>query len=468
MGHGARGRRLNGQCQHKCHDAFNLSTGLCATCCTTNPNSLLGEGNPMANKKTILLAPHDDGFGAFSTMRALARALQAKVKNTDIALRLIFLSGRKFPQDLGQCQGKDTHFVKRDLLYEIARAPETGNVDPPGILEVLKRIWVEAPDWESGINWKCEAHPKAKCGLKWGNINLCISMGVPWLHRAARRHKIPSIELGDTCVSMILRGCLEEGRLLSPFANRVLDMVADYELMASEAWLLPFAAPSVYEAHFASGGVPVNWLPGLFGKREPKMKENARKLHDALSSDPWVCHRPLVGVHAGKTATWDPIKRQLGALGSSRKCAFVTAGRGLELYPLTLDKAGNPIEGKGKPLLPTPGSGRSPYTDRTTSLGAQDLCLTRGGISALEHIVACCPIAITEEPLHWLSHHQREALVRGGLCIPISLDALRRDPDQFCADLIQSKERTEQIKRRMAGIQAGADEWFADYVLQLL
>jgi hypothetical protein len=415
-------------------------------------------GNAM--KKTILLAPHDDGFGAFSTMCSLARALQARAPK-EIQLQLIFLTGRdetgikKLAEDLKKDQDLvivNPHLVtvKGGLLYEIARAPETGNVDPPRILEVLKRISVMAPDWD--INWnECKAHGDGKCALTWDSIDLCISMGVPWLHRAARRHNKPSIELGDTCVSLILRGCLEEGGLLTPFANRILDDVAENELMAGEAWLLPFAAPPVYENHFALGGVPVNWLPGLFGTREPGAQQKAKDLRAEILKDPRFKDRHLVGVHSGKTTTWNAINSQLAALGGSSKCAYVTAGMGPELYPLA-------------------GGGSLPSASvRSTSLRAQHLCLTRGGISALEHIVACCPIAITEEPLHWLSHHQRAALVRGGLCIPISLDDLRRDPDQFCADLLDKRKgELEQIKRRMAGIQHGADEWFAGYVLQFL
>jgi len=233
-----------------------------------------------------------------------------------------------------------------------------------------------------------------------------------------------------------------------------LDHVAENELMAREAWLLPFAAPPVYETHFASGGVPVNWLPGLFGTREPGAEKYAKDLRAGILKDPRFKGRQhLVGVHSGKTATWNSINRQLVALGKSSKCAYVTAGMGSQFYPL---KPG------GKNKLPS-------AKVRSTSLRAQELCLTRGGISALEHIVACCPIAITEEPLHWLSHHQRAALVRGGLCIPISLDDLRRDPDQFCADLLVKRDsELQQIRCRMAGIKTDADEWFAGYIIEKL
>ncbi|MCX5684156.1 MAG: hypothetical protein NT049_10780 [Planctomycetota bacterium] len=414
--------------------------------------------------KTILLAPHDDGFGAFSTMRVLADTLLARAKSEGIALQLVFISGKKGAKELGHCAGADTHLLKADLLYEIMRAPESGAVSPPAILEVLKKISVEAPYWESGIDWKmCLAHEGKDCGLTWDSIDLCIGMGVPWLHRAARRHNKPSIELGDTSVSMVLRGCLEEGGLLTPFAGRILDDVAENELLAGEAWLLPFATPPVYETHYASGGVPVNWLPGLFGTREDDAEGKAKKLRTDISPDPRVGSRPMVGVHAGMTISWEPIRRQLAALNPSGKCAYVTAGSGRELYPLTLTAAGG-VAGIAS-IAALPGT----YTERSTSLRAQDLCLTRGGISVLEHIVACCPIAITEEPLHWLSHEQRAALIRAGLGIPISLDDLCRDPDQFCAVLLDKRgNELTRIRRRMAGIQCGADQWFADYVLRFL
>lgn len=403
--------------------------------------------------KTILLAPHDDGFGAFSTMCALARSLRVAAKRKGVTLRLVFISGKKAAEDLGRCRGPRTHLLKADLLYEISRDPKTGLVAPPAILKVVEKISRKARNWERGIRWgKCKAHGGKNCRLSWNSIDLCIGMGVPWLHRAARRHKVPSIELGDTSVSLILRGCLKEGGRLTAAAKRVLNRVAKDELMADEAWLLPFATPPVYETHFASGGVPVNWLPGLFGTREPGAEKKAKALRKKLRKDKRVGKRFVVGVHSGKTITWDPIKRKLAAPNKSGKCVYVTAGMGPELYPLK----------QGSLTLPS-------AKVRSTSLMAQDLCLTRGGISALEHIVACCPIAITEEPLHWLSHEQRAALVRAGLCIPISLCGLRRDPDRLCTALLKKqKSKLERIKRRMAGIQCDADQWFADYVLKFL
>jgi hypothetical protein len=124
------------------------------------------------------------------------------------------------------------------------------------------------------------------------------------------------------------------------------------------------------------------------------------------------------------------------------------------------------LERAGKDLFALP-----PMPSRIPLYQHQDLGVTRGGITVLDHIAARCPLAIAEEPYHWLSHRQRENVLRAGLALPIGLGEFKDRPEEVVKKLLKpereggDRERLEEIKARMAGIEVGAEVHLAKYLV---
>jgi hypothetical protein len=93
--------------------------------------------------------------------------------------------------------------------------------------------------------------------------------------------------------------------------------------------------------------------------------------------------------------------------------------------------------------------------------------ITRGGITVLDHIAARCPVAIAEEPYHWLSLRQREQAIQNGLCIPISLEEFRGNPEAVIQNLIRREEVLEAAREKMSKIKVGVEEELAKEILKL-
>jgi len=418
------------------------------------PSCLLKEVNM---PQMILLAPHDDGFGGYVTMARLAHALL----KADPNVRVLFISGktRAILQQDGFNNPRRVGLIKTDNLLLLPRDPATGSVAPDKIPDLICRISKNSVGWENRVAWTaCDGKGKG-WPLGWDpeQIGLCISMGVPWVHRAAHRASIPSVEVGDWSVSLVLRGCLEEAGRLTPQHRAALRQIAACECMAEEVWLLPFAAPREYEPYYAEADVPVNWLPGLFGPAgvTPQARTMLVGIEGAIRG---TTRRQIVGIHAGKTAVWDGILDALRTRAGIDPAdpAFVTVvnnGQHVEVLE----------PGRKTYQLPVGMPSLIPWYAR------EDLCLTRGGISALDHIACACPLAITEEAFHWLSHRQREVMVRAGLCIPISSEALRPKPELLARHLLGGRRKEcdmMKMKQRMGGIRTDAHEWFAKYLLK--
>ena len=73
------------------------------------------------------------------------------------------------------------------------------------------------------------------------------------------------------------------------------------------------------------------------------------------------------------------------------------------------------------------------------------------------------PVALAEERYHWLSRRQREALSRAGLCLTISLDEFRHNPDVLINNLLQDP-RLKDVQGRTYGIRIGAERDLARYL----
>jgi hypothetical protein len=239
-------------------------------------------------------------------------------------------------------------------------------------------------------------------------------------------------------------------------AGNVLAYIAHCERMADEVWLLPYAASHKYEKHFADATVRVSWLPGVFGAKDWFGTRRLRaELEKGLEKEGLKGH-PIVGVHAGGTGVWGTVQTELKKVKlrkDDRTAPVVIAAKGDKVVLL-----GNSQE---KEIADMSG-----LKSRIPLIGAQDMGITRGGITILDHIVAGCPVAVTEEPFHWLSAEQRGNVAREGLCFRICLDNLRNDPKNLIRHLMsQDKEaERERMKHRMKVVVKGVEKRLARHL----
>jgi len=409
----------------------------------------------------VLLGAHDDGGGAFGTLFRFARALWHTCGGEGV--RFIFLHSfvdrgnhhEKPRHEIASAFGPAAEFWPTANLVTLPKDPSVGRVRPDGLLPLIADVGARMDAWPTRFG-SSEPLP-----LPWKQVNLAISMGVPWLHREARRHGVVSIELGDMQWSMVLRGSLQMADRLTPDADRVCDRIRQCELLAREAWLIPFAAPIEYVQHFAAGGVPVNWLSGpMWGEppetgenvtddgvpKNPKQWQPARDLRAGLKKV--AAGRTIVGLYAGRTHVWDGIMATIDSQpASDRHVVF-----GVKPGPDGKDHVWALEPGANEPVCPFPGT--------TAFAAASDLFLSRGGITAITCVATNTPVAVTEEHYHWLSARQRESLTRAGLCLPIPLRGLQQSPRSLIDEtLLQDRaQEVDDVRERTRGIRPGG-EW---------
>lgn len=415
-----------------------------------------GRGTPSKNRpNTVLFAAHDDGSGGFYTLLKLAKAMWDTVrnagKNPQKELMLLFVnsSASNGPTDVAQAFGSSGIYLRTDNLIRLPKDPSVGGVRPDGLLSVVQKVAGRMDSWAATIPWQNAIRPNGTRINGWVDIDLAISMGVPWAHREAWRVGTHSIEVGDMCWSLVLGGSLEMANRSTSFARNVLARVAKCELLATEAWLLPFATPIEYVEHFASGGVPVNWLPGVFLER-PGVQEwqDTKNLRVAFTTA--ARGRKIVGLYAGRTRVWDGVMDMLADRdGSTEYAVFGVRNDEIQL----LEKTGGRV---------------NPRVDTVVFVAASNLFLSRGGITALDCIAAHTPVAVTEEPFHWLSARQREALERAGLCLPIPLQGLQQNPTALIEELLARSDELMDVQARTYGIQSGSEWHLAQYLLKRL
>lgn len=382
----------------------------------------------MQNQPTLVIASHDDGFGAFACMTRLAGACLALAPR----LRIVFLCRKpldelrrldRFPGRIG--------LIPADNLLVLPRDPVKGWVDPTRLGDLLETLAGGIALWPAGIDLdQCtwvgnpgEADTVEPLDPR--TVFLGISMGVPYLHAWCKTPGSPlqgaaTLEVGDWAVSVVLRGCLADAGL-QPNGDQgaMLKALAAVEYMAREVHLLPYAAPKrEYEEHYAKGGVPVKMLPGVFGAddgaslpagAEAELKQIRRQLLDSRPNDGHI-----VGLHYGRTPVWDGIANALERQPAGAADPIVVTRRGGQL--VVLEQGGSSVTmPEGVPWLLW-------HT-------MEDMVMTRGGITALDAaFVTHTPIAVAEEPYHWLSRRQREQLHDDELSVDASLTGLQDEP----------------------------------------
>jgi len=426
--------------------------------------------------QVCLVATHDDGLGGFVIGARLVWALLRLAEKDGAGnLRPVFLC-RKDLSHLREAHldrfDSPVGLIAVDNLLVLPKDRRRGEVAPAGLPPLLEALARGVDTWAGRIAWDRAAWVSRR-GAAAGeppvdlrDVRLCISVGVPYLHAFAKRLGVPSVEVGDWSVSTVMRGCLEDAGLRGPEHDGPLARLAECERLAAEVWLLPYAAPvEEYRRHYAAGGKTVSVVDGVFGlgaRPGWDLPEDAAARAGAIRRE-LLEARPnnglVWGVHAGGSGVWTGLLEAL---------------------------EGRPPGDASQPLLVTvtPGTGavrllealRPPRTWRLPAgmpspLGwyrNEDICITRGGMTALDHVAVRCPLAVVEEPNHWLGRMQRRQLVEAGLGVPVSRDDLRGAPGRAAAEIGRwfRDGQAEEVKRRMHEVPVDGHEKLAAHVYE--
>jgi len=475
----------------------------------------------MDNVRTVVFAPHDDGSGGFGVLSRLARALLRVADDRNYELHLYFLNSSvavdgqdRLSSLLLRLEHKHKAiFVPTDNLIFLPKDKETLAVVGSRIPDVLRK-WVR-PLWHF---WPCEANwirtnlpimdrdawsnpdvckeidfSKEKwkdkaltgCGTLrnlttqwWQDVALGISMGVPQLHRLARRECFPSVEVGDWFFSVGLRGCMQESFVppeIISSAEPDLRMIEEDELKAREVWLTLYQAPhEAYKAHVANSSVKFREMTGLLWTGDPPPEDMAewslanklRKAIDIDISQIRDTQAKRVGyIVPGSTPVWRDIvdKLRKRQVIDTTNVAILDLNRGNGTITL-LENDGKKL-GRASQLLEDkniPSEEKHLATCRACDFG---ITRTAGGV--LGFVETQRPSVLVDEPGHWLGRIQREQCQQAGLCVVIPISEFLTDPAgaiQKQADKIDTNSNLDQIVEVAKKLKVGAEQDLAEYL----
>ena len=473
----------------------------------------------MSITKTVVFAPHDDGSGAFAVLSRLARALLRVANERGYELNIYFLNssvaldGQARLNSLlkGMCN-EHSHqaiLVPTDNLIWIPKDKETATVIGALIPDILRK-WVRPlwHSWPSTPNWirsnlpivnreewisigdnNAMSSSKAKWDEKklawwglggltpqwWHDVTVGISMGVPQLHRIARREGFPSVEVGDWFFSVGLRGCMEES-LVSPqiiaMTEPDLRMIEEDEFKASEVWLTLYQAPhQAYKAHVENSSVKFNEMKGLLwtGDPPPSIKNwqlaiDLRKaIDDDLSEIRGAQAKHIGYIVPGTTPVWNGIVEKLNfrKTGTSDQVAILDLNRGNSTVTL-LEDGGKRLNRASNVLLTTHSEEMHLAVCRASDFG---ITRTAGGVLGFAETQR--PSILIDEPGHWLGRIQRDQCHEAGLCVVIPITEFLHDPAsaiQKQADKLNTDSDLDQIAVIASKLKVGVEQDLAEYL----
>lgn len=480
----------------------------------------------MDKSRRVVLAPHDDGGGAFAVLCRLARALVNVADKKSYQLHLYFLNssaakgGQNRLNDLirGSRSKHEALFVPTDNLIWLPKDKETAAVVGSQIPDILRK-WVR-PLWHS---WPCEPNwirpnlsmtedgregwlrsgapsgadsskPKwekvlTECGSLrklrpqlWQDVALGISMGVPQLHRVARREGFPSVEVGDWFFSVGLRGCMQESHVppeVIAATEPDLRMIEEDEFKAREVWLTLHQAPrQAYMEHIAGSPVKLRIMAGALWSGDPLPAEGipnwtiARdlrteiNLHIAQIRDvPRVDHIRVAYIVTGKTGVWDGVVARLKKTQKrgTEQVAIIDLKRSTGTI-MFLEDGGKELEFSSIVLQRVSGEERHLATCRASDLG---ITRTAGGVLGFAETRR--PSALVDEPGHWLGRIQREQCQKAGLCVVIPVGEFLKDPAnaiQVQAEKLGTNSDLDQTARAAENLPVGAEQDLAEYLFE--
>jgi hypothetical protein len=482
----------------------------------------------MDKSRTVVLAPHDDGRGAFAVLCRLARALLNEANDKGYKLQLYFLNssaakgGPKRLNDLtlGIDGAHKAVFVPTDNLIWLPKDKMTLAVLGAQIPDILRK-WVR-PLWHC---WPCEPNwirpnlPITKgprrdwirpdihdekdsskekwekvwndCGnlreltpQLWRDAALGISMGVPQLHRIARREGFPSVEVGDWFFSVGLRGCMQESFVppdVIAATEPDLRMIEEDEFKAREVWLTLHQSPrAAYIEHVARSPVRLRIMNGALWSGDALPKEGieewkvARDLRGEINlhiseirgvAPPRVDDIRVAYIVTGKTGVWDGVvadlkKRQ--KMGPE-EVAIIHLDRGKGTITF-LEDGEKKLEFLSTVLKGVPGEERHLATCRASDFG-----ITRSAGGVLGFAETRRPSVLVDEPGHWLGRIQREQCHEAGLCVVIPVGEFLKDPAkaiQEQANKLGTNSDLDQTAIAAANLPVGAERDLAEYLFE--
>jgi|GEM_PF-1624380 len=478
----------------------------------------------MGNSRKIVLAPHDDGGGAFAVLCRLARALVNVADEKDYQLHLYFLnsSAAKGGQDrLNGLKGNhEALFVPTDNLIWLPKDEKTAAVLGAQIPDILRK-WVR-PLWHS---WPCEpnwirpnlpitkkpredwgrpdvsteANPSeenwgkilAECGnlrqlgpQLWRDVALGISMGVPQLHRVARREAFPSVEVGDWFFSIGLRGCMQESFVppdIIAATEPDLKMIEEDEFKAREAWLTLHQAPhTAYMEHLARSPVRFRMMMGAIWSGDALPEEGiadwrvAHELREEINSQISSIRRVspdhvrVAYIVTGKTGVWDGIVKELknARKEDSNQVAVIDLSRDKGTIKITfLEDGGKQFDSAVLKLVP--------YEEQHLAMcRASDFGISRTAGGVLGFVETRRPSVFVDEPGHWLGRIQREQCHEAGLCVVIPAGEFLKNPAEVIkviqaqADKLGKNSDLDQTAIAAANVPVGAERDLAEYLFK--
>jgi hypothetical protein len=308
----------------------------------------------------------------------------------------------------------------------------------------------------------------------WQNVTFGISMGVPQLHRIARREGFPSVEVGDWFFSIGLRGCMLESSVPAEVIASTepdLQMIQDDELKARESWLTLYQAPhQEYKTHLENSPVKFNEMQGLLWTGDPppdiqtwKLAIELRKALDADISTLRGAQAKWIGyLVPGTTPVWKGIQERLRQRTSTDhdQAAILELNRGKSVVTL-LENGGQTLH-RASQILQTAHSEEM----HLALCRASDLGITRTAGGVLGFAETQRPSVLVDEPGHWLGRIQRDQCREAGLCVVVPLAEFMQDPGgtiQRQAEKLDTDSDLDQIAARAGKLKVGVELDLAEY-----
>lgn len=472
----------------------------------------------MANTRTIVFAPHDDGSGAFAVLFRLARALLHVANKEGYELNIYFLNSSvamdgqiRLNSLLSGLRDKYQHqavFVPTDNLIWLPKDKNTATVMGKQIPMILRKWvspswhqWPSMPnwirpnlpvmsreEWISGEDQILKGNTKEKWSAKvqawWGNggltldwwqgVTFGISMGVPQLHRIARREGFPSVEVGDWFFSVGLRGCMQESSVPPETIAKTdpdLRMIEEDELKAIEAWLTLYQAPhQKYKAYLENSPVRFNEMQGLLWTGDPppdiQTWELAIQLRNALEadiSDLRGGQMKYIGyIVPGTTPVWKGVLERLRhrEITDRDQVAILDLNRGKSTVTL-LENGGRTLDRASQVIRTAHSEEMHLALCRASNLG---ITRTAGGVLGFAETQR--PSILIDEPGHWLGRIQRDQCREADLCVVVPLGEFMEDPRgtiQRQADMLDTDSELDQIAAKASKLKVGVEHDLAEY-----
>lgn len=417
-------------------------------------------------RKVVILAAHDDGVGAHTTMCRIRNGIVSALRDLskDKLYFFLYLNGGAAGPGKGFLQ---KYWEQEDPASWIVM---DAFVDPSEQANNVNGVWhqasnllqfVKADDGSLDAPKTRKALPETIRGFKnWAynlhqvdpaDVALAIEMGVPQLSAwASKQPNVPCIAVGDTFWSRTLMGSLKGAGEYDQQTEELVHQLAKSERKTKEAWLLPLLAPRTYADFLAEMRVTYHYLPGFVGQPpDPAEIENCKN-NLALSED-----KKLIVMAAGRTGVWKLIYENLAMEFERRRDKRIVFAYPGENEIVIIE------EDPPRRSIPNP-------TSLAALFANAHLGVTRGGITISEFISVKLPFAVIQEPNHWLSQNQQAAAAEEGLCYTAGLSTFKepREAADLLTSWVNDETNNSTIRQRCAMYEFGVEKKLGEHLVE--